>query len=354
MQSKKFRILLLGIIFIAVSLIPTSCSRVYDNGHLRDNKLIVGLSMDTLKEERWYKDRDDFVSEVGRMGGSVLVSVAYDSDEVQYDQVKNMIDKKIDVLVIIPHDAQIAAKSVQLAKSYGVKVISYDRLVRKANADLYISFDNVKVGELMANSILKAVPSGNYVIIDGPSTDYNTVMISEGIKKVLDPYLKNGSIRIVKETSTTDWMADEASNCISKLIQDGVKFDAVIAENDSLAGGVISTLSENRLSTKIPVVGMDADLSACQRVVEGQQRMTVYKPINQLAQAAAEYAVLMAKGENIKVSGRILDGEYNVPYFTIDPIAVDKDNMVSTVIKDKFHTLSEVYMNIPLSEWPYH
>jgi D-xylose transport system substrate-binding protein len=128
--------------------------------------------------------------------------------------------------------------------------------------------------------------------------------------------------------------------------------DAVIAENDSLAGGVINTLSEYHLVPNVPVVGMDADLAACQRVVEGQQLMTVYKPIKLLAVAAADFAVKMANGEDIGVTGKISDGKYNVPYYSIIPEAVTKDNMVDAVINDGFHKMSDVYLNVPKDQWP--
>jgi D-xylose transport system substrate-binding protein len=341
------------LIILCVSIILLfGCASNKNKPPKNGGKITIGFSMDTLQEERWYKDRDDFTADAKNAGANVIVSVAYNSDTAQYLQVKSMLDEGIDVLVIIPHDAVIEEQSVALAKKYGVKVISYDRLVEKADVDLYVSFDNVKVGELLAKTMLQAVPNGNYVIINGPTSDYNTIMIDKGIKSVLNPVIDKGSIKIVKETYTTDWMSDEASNCIQKLLQDNVNIDAVIAEDDSLAGGVISTLSENQLIPKVPVDGMDADLAACKRVVEGQQLMTVYKPINLLAKAAVKYAIMLAKGENINVNGSIYDGKYNVPYYMIEPIAVNKDNMMSTVIKDGFQKMSDVYMNIPQSEWP--
>jgi D-xylose transport system substrate-binding protein len=280
------------------------------------------------------------------------VDVAYDNADEQLKQIKEMLDQGIDVLVIVPHDAYSAASAVAMAKRAGVKVLSYDRLVLNANVDLYITFDNVKVGVLQAEAMVNAVPEGNYVIVNGPATDYNSVMINQGIKQVLNPYVERGDIHVVKEFSTVDWMADAAADGIHKLLQDNYKIDAVIAENDSLAGGAINTLSEYHLLGRVPVVGMDADLAACQRVVEGQQLMTVYKPIKQLAVSAADFAVKMARGEDIGVSGRINDGKYDVPYYCIAPEAVFKDNMVDAVINDGFHNMEDVYMNVPKGEWP--
>lgn len=315
-------------------------------------KPLIGFSMDTLKEERWYQDQTGFVNEVKRQNADVLVSIDYDNADKQIEQVKQMVAKGIDILVIIPHDAKSAATAVSYAQKNGVKVISYDRLVRNAGADLYISFDNVKVGELQAEAMVSRAATGNYVIINGPSTDYNTVMIDQGIMSVLNPYIAAGKIQIVKQVEAYDWMADEANACIIGLRNEGVRINAVIAENDALAGGAIDALSESQLIPAVPVAGMDADLAACQRVVEGQQYMTVYKPIHTLAVTAADIAVKMAKNEAVQVSDRISDGTKEIPYYKIQPIAVYQNNMVSTVIRDGFHTREEVYMNIPASQRP--
>jgi D-xylose transport system substrate-binding protein len=351
MQSKKIFAILLASVYVAGTLFLVGCAETQGHPH-KGEKITIGFSMDTLKEERWYTDRDEFVAKAKQLDANVIVDVAYDDADEQLKQVKSLIEQDIDLLVIIPHDANSAAAAVAMAKKAGIKVISYDRLIRNANVDLYISFDNVKVGELQAQAMIKAVPKGSYVIVDGPATDYNTVMIDQGIMNVLKPYIDNKQITIAKEFSSADWMADEASDGINKFLQDSGKIDAVIAENDSLAGGVINTLSEYHLVPHVPVVGMDADLSACQRVVEGQQLMTVYKPIYKLAIAAADFAVKMARGEDIGVTEKINDGKYNVPYFAITPEAVDKSNMVDTVINDSFHKMSEVYLNVPKSEWP--
>ena len=231
-------------------------------------------------------------------------------------------------------------------------MISYDRLVLKANCSLYVSFDSEQAGEMQAQYVSNNVPHGNYVIIKGPASDYNSVLLSKGVHNVLDPLVKSGKIKIVKETFTNDWMADEASEIVSRLLENGQKINAVIAENDGLASGAITALSENQLVTSVPVSGMDADLAACQRIVEGQQLMTVYKPIPELADAAANYAVKLANGEPIIANGKISDGRYTIPYYKIAPVAVSKNNMVETVIQDGFHKMNDVYMNIPYSSWP--
>jgi len=352
MQRKKLCSILFAAAMIVGMLLQPGCTDSTGKSHKNGDKITIGLSMAMLKEERWYMDRDDFIAEAQKLGAKVIVDVANDNADEQLNQVKDMIGQGIDVLVIIPHDANIAASAVEMARRAGIKVISCDRLVLNANVDLYITFDNVKVGVLQAEAMVKAVPKGNYVIVEGPATDYNSIMIAQGIKSVLNAHIKNGDITVIKDFSTTDWMADEAADGINKLIQDGARIDAVIAENDSLAGGIINTLSEYHLLQRIPVVGMDADLAACQRVVEGQQLMTVYKPIKQLAMSAAGFAVKMANGEDIGVSGRLNGGRYDVPYYSFMPEAVFKDNMVDAVINDGFHRMSDVYMNVPQANWP--
>lgn len=353
MNLKRLCSVLVNIALVSGIILQSGCSAAHVSSVQRkSHKITIGFSMDTLKEERWYKDRTGFEKEAKRLNANVITEIAYENSTDQFNQVKDMVSRGINLLVIIPHDAKIAADAVNYAKKYGVKVISYDRLVLNANVDLYISFDNEKVGELQANSIVKAIGKGNLAIVRGPSSDHNTILIDEGIKKALSPYIKSGKIHIVKQVEASDWMADEAYSCISGLLRKSVRLNGVIAENDGLAGGVIDALSERHLVPKVPVVGMDADLSACQRVVEGQQLMTVYKPIDKLAVAAADIAVKMAGGHSIKIGSRISDGKYKVPYYKIEPVAVYKSNMNRTVIKDRFHSLHDVYLNVPKANWP--
>jgi D-xylose transport system substrate-binding protein len=165
-------------------------------------------------------------------------------------------------------------------------------------------------------------------------------------------YVDRGDIKIISEVWARDWMHEDAFNCIESTLQSGQTIDAVIAANDSLAAAAIEALSEKRLAGKIPVAGHDADLSGCQRVAEGTQLMTIYKPIHKIAKRAAEIAIEMARGEKIEANRELSDGKYIVPYYMIQPIAVTRDNLVDTVIKDSFHRLEDIYMNVPRSQWP--
>ncbi|KXG74707.1 sugar ABC transporter substrate-binding protein [Thermotalea metallivorans] len=310
-----------------------------------DNRVKIGFSLGTLKEERWMKDRDILMAKVKDLGGDIIVQNANNDDQDQLKQVRYLLDQGIDVLVIVPNDLEKAAAAVELAKRQGVKVISYDRLVLKSNVDLYISFDNVRVGELMAKYVLEHVPEGNVLIVNGATSDHNTKMIKEGYDKLLQPKVKSGHIKIIAEEWASNWMNEYAFRVTDELLQQGNAIHAIIAGNDGLADGIIGALSEHRLAGKTVVAGQDADLAACQRIVEGTQLMTVYKPIEKLADVTAKMAVKLARGESLDIENSIFDGRYSVPYYVLEPIAVDKNNIDETIIKDGFHMRDEVYRN---------
>jgi len=313
---------------------------------LVDSNIKVGFSLGTLKEERWIKDRDILMAKIKEMGADIIVQNANNDDKDQLKQVKYLLQRGIDVLIIVPTDFQKAAVAVELAKKQGVKVISYDRLVLNSNVDIYISFDNTKVGELMAKYVVEKVPEGNYLIINGPTSDHNTEMIKKGYDKILQQKIKKGDINIISEKWAPNWLKEYAFKVTDELLQEGKKIDAVIAGNDSLAGGIIEALSEHRLAGKTVTVGQDADLAACQRIVEGTQYMTVYKPIEKMADVTARIAIKLAKGKELNIKNTIFDGKYYVPYYVLIPIPVTKYNINSTVIKDGFHMKDDVYRNL--------
>lgn len=321
-------------------------------GEDKESVIRVGFSMGTTVQERWQRDRDIFVARAKELGAEVLVQNCNNDHEEQMRQVKYLIEQGIDILVIIPHDAEASAEAVRMADKAGIKVISYDRLIRNGGSDLYISFDNVKVGEYKAKALLEKVPRGNYVIIRGAPTDYNSVMLYQGYMNILGEPIRNGDIKIVSEAPAHDWAYEEAFELVEKTLEQGVEINAIIAANDTLAYAAIEALSEKRLAGKVAVVGQDADLSACQRVVEGTQLMTVYKPIDRLAKAAAEAAVRMVKDEDLEIEETIFDGTYEVPYRKIKPIPVTEQNMMDTIVKDSFHRLEDIFINVPKDQWP--
>jgi len=305
---------------------------------------LIGFSMDSLVVERWQRDLDVFTRAAHELGAELLVEVADQDPDVQERQVRELADKGVDVLVIVPNDANRLADAVKYVKSRGLPVLSYDRLVRKAGVDLYISFDNEKVGALMAETLVRAVPEGGFVVINGARNDYNAIMLNTGIHKVLDPYLATGKIWIVSEIWPNFWDSDEVRSDMETLVAGTHRISAVIAGNDMLAEAAIGVLSESRIVAK--VAGQDADLAACQRLAEGSQYVTVYKPIDRLALKAAGFAVMLARGEAIKTDSTMDDGAGKVPYIRLEPIPVTKETLEATVIKDSFHSAAEIYRNV--------
>ncbi|WP_423189044.1 sugar ABC transporter substrate-binding protein [Alkalibacterium sp. f15] len=311
-----------------------------------ERKLKIGFSMDTLVEERWEKDKLMFKESIESLGAEVEIKAANGNDALQIAQAETMISQGIDLLVLVPHNAEAAASIVGKAQMADIPVISYDRLVMNANVDLYISFDNEKIGALQGYSITQLVPEGKYVYIAGAKTDNNAHLMKKGLYEVLQPFIQDGKIEVVYDQWTDAWMPENAkANMKAALLANENKIDAVIAGNDATAGGVIEALEEQGLSGKIPVVGQDAELEGVRRIVAGTQSMTVYKSIKSLTEQAAEIAVKMAGGETIETVTTINNGKKDVPTVLLTPVVVDQSNIMETVIDDGYHMRDDVYQN---------
>ena len=311
---------------------------------VQDERIRVGLLMDSVQQERWQRDRDLFVVRAKERGAEVLVEAAEGDAARQLAQAQAMLEKGVKVLVVVPHDALRAGEIVEAAKARKVPVVSYDRLILEADIDLYVSFDNVRVGEMQAQYLLSRAPSGNYVLIGGAPTDNNAQQLREGQMKVLKPAIDRRAIRIVSSEWATDWKASEAQ----KLTEAALKktrnqIAAVVASNDVTAGGAIEALAAANLAGKVLVSGQDAELSAARRLVEGTQAMTVYKPVRALVRVAADAALALAKGEDVPTATTINNGRKDVPAMLLTPIPVDKDSVESTLIRDGFHKREAVY-----------
>jgi D-xylose transport system substrate-binding protein len=311
-------------------------------------KIRIGFAMDTLKEERWQRDRDMFVAKAKSLGADVLVQAANGNAAMQLSQAENLLTQNVDVLVVVPANAVTAAAIVDKAHKAGKKVISYDRLIRNADVDYYISFDNEEVGRLQASYLVARVPKGNYVLIGGSPTDNNAKMFRDGQMQVLKPLVDRGDIKIVVDQWARDWQSSEAlKHTENALTRSKNNIQAVVASNDGTAGGVIAALSQQKLAGKVLVSGMDADLAACQRVADGTQSMTVYKPIKLIADKGAELAFQVARGEVLKQELRkVNNGKKEVDSVLLKPIQVDKTNIDQTIIKDGFHKKTDVYKNV--------
>jgi len=319
-------------------------------------KPLIGLSLDTLKEARWQADRELFVRRVHELGADIVDTAANNDDAVQIGDVEKLITNQVDVLVIVPHDGKAMAKGVAMAHDAGIPVIAYDRLIRDSDVDLYVSFDNVRVGELQAEYLVSHLPipgKGKIVRIYGSKTDNNARQFKQGQDNVLAPYLARGELLVVHEDWADDWKPESAKRIVNAAITaHGGDFDAVLASNDGTAGGAIQALIEEGFAGKKLVTGQDADVVACQRIVAGAQAMTIYKPVKRLAATAAELAVKLARRQVVVARQTVDNGKLQVPSVLNEVITVTRENMLQTVVKDGFHSYEEVYRGVPESARP--
>lgn len=320
-----------------------------------NRKIKIGFAMDTVKEERWKRDQQAFEAHCKQMQVDCEITVADNKADKQASDVDNLLTKGVDVIVIAPHDATQAASMVEKAKAQGVPVISYDRLINSDKLDVYISHQVPLIGQKIAEYALSKVPEGNYVMVYGAGTDNNAVIMKNEQIKVLKAATDSGKIKIVADNFITDWKPEEALKMAENaLTQNNDNIQAFVVSNDGMAGGVIAALSKRNLTGKIIVTGQDAQKDALQRIAEGKQSMTVYKPIIPLANAAVEAAIKLAKGESLSNAKPFMNDtlKKEVPSILLDITVVDKANLMDTVIKDGYVTYDDVYANVPQDQRP--
>ena len=317
-----------------------------------NDPIFIGFSMDTLKEERWQRDKELVEQHAKEVGAQLDVEVAQGNDTTQVQQADTMLTKGVDVLIIAPHNGEVWTQIIDKAHRQGVPVISYDRLIKNVDVELYVSHQVVKMGEMQGQYALDHMPKGNYVLIGGSQTDNNALLLRQGQMNILKPAIDRGDIKIVADQFAKDWLASEAHRITEDaLTKSGNDVQAIVASNDGTAGGAASALPPN-LAEKVLITGQDAQLDACQRIVEGRQTMTVYKSIKPLAYSAVDSAIKLARGEKVDAPDKINNGKIDVPSILQSPVSVDKSNMMQTVIKDGYHTMEEVYKNVPKDQWP--
>ena len=308
-----------------------------------EDRPLIGLSLDSFLIERWQRDRDVFVSTASELGAEVNVQIANGDPKEQISQIEYFIQKGVDAIVVVAVDCYGLADIVQKAHDAGICVVSYDRLVMNANTDLYISFDNEMVGTMMAETLVANLPSGgNIISIAGSPADQNVAQAQKGF----DAVIERSDLNVIVQEYAPNWLAETAYNVVNKAIADGLTFQGVRCGNDDLASQAFLALSEHRLASDVCLVGQDADLAACQRIVEGTQQMTVYKPVEKLAKEAAELVIQLISGKEIKVSTTINDGTYEVPYEKLSPVMVTRDNIDEVIIDGGFHRREQVYLNL--------
>ena len=348
MRYRAWNRLAICLMVLPLCLPLVSCSRERAKG-AEDSPIRIGFSAasDDFLLERWNRDIKVFTSEADGLGAEVILAKSPGDALSQIPQIQYLLDQDIDVLVVIPQDMDLLAGVLKKSMERGIPVLSYDRPIMGVPITGYVSFDNRQVGRLLAGALLEKVPVGNYLIVNGSVRDNNSYELNRGMHEVLDGSIQRGDIHVVEQIWLDLWSFDEAKQKIGEVLARTQDIDAIFCGNDQIADAAIRLLSERRLAGKVAVVGQDADLVSCQHVVEGTQLMTVYKPLPLLARRAAEVAVEMARGR-VPPPDRTFDNESGatIPFYVETPIAVFKEQMDSTVIKDGFHTREDVYRNI--------
>jgi D-xylose transport system substrate-binding protein len=312
-------------------------------------KIKIGLSLDTLKEARWQSDRDAFIARAKSLGADIDVQSANSDDSVQIQNITGLLSSGVDVLVVVAHNGEAMAKAVELGHAQGIPVIAYDRLIKSADLDLYVTFDNYKVGVLQSQFVLDQIPKVGHrpmriVRILGSKADNNAVILKTAQDELLGPAIARGDIQMVQEDWAEDWKPEAAKRIMNAaLTKAGHDIDLVLASNDGTAGGAIQALTEEGLAGKVIVTGQDAELVACQRIVQGTQAMTIYKPLVDLASRAAELAFALGQRRPVIATSATRFGNVEIPTVLLPVYITTRENMMTTVVKDGFHTEKEIY-----------
>ena len=287
----------------------------------------IAVSWKTFQEERWKTDDAAIKAVVEAAGDKYITADAQGSAQKQAADIEGLIAQKPDVIMVVAFDSDAILPSIKKITDAGIKSIAYD-VQFEDPAALYVTFDNVGVGRLMAKEILKAKPEGNYAFIKGDKGDPNATFLFMGQMEVLKPAMDSGKIKNVCETFTDGWKPDNAQKNMEQcLTSTKNKVDAVVSENDGMASGVVAALKAQGLAGKVPVSGQDGDKAALNRVATGTQTVSVWKDSRALGKVAAEAAVALAEGTAVdKLPGvmKFKDGkkkvEMNAILLAPDPI----------------------------------
>ncbi|MGY5629210.1 ABC transporter substrate-binding protein [Streptomyces sp. UC1A3] len=319
-----------------------------DSAAKKGDAIKVGLLLPENQTARYEKfDKpliEKKVKELTNGKGEVVYANAKQDATLQAQQVDTMITNKVDVLIVDAVDSKAIAGSITKAEQADIPVVAYDRLA-EGPIDAYTSFDNVTVGKTQGEALLEALgdkaKDGQIVMMNGSSTDPNAAQFKEGAHSVLD-----GKVKIGREYDTKEWKPENANanmeGAISAIGKD--KIVGVYSANDGMAGGIITALKAAGISN-IPVTGQDAELAGVQRIITGEQYMSVYKSYPQEAAVAGEMAVALAKGESLdsiakdKADSATTKG---IPSVLVPVVSLTKDNIKETVIKEGFYTLDEI------------
>lgn len=249
----------------------------------------VGISLDDTLAKRWVLEKKLLVEEIKKHGGKPILKISGGDPVKQKEQAYELIkNKKLTTLIIVANDGESMSEVVNYAHSKGIETIAYDRMIPNADLDVYVSFDNVMVGRLMAESMLEKYPKGNYMMISGPKKDKNSLLLKEGQMQALQPEMDKGNINLVYEEHTTEWLDAAAFQKVFDftLMNPDTQIDVLLAANDNMAAGALEALDLSGMEG-VAVAGQDAEESAIERIKQGRQALTIRKSVEKLALLAS-------------------------------------------------------------------
>jgi D-xylose transport system substrate-binding protein len=340
------RIVIAAVALLALVLVASGCGSSGGGGPK------IALLLPENETPRYEAhDRPEFEENVEELceDCEILYSNATEDASKQQSQAEAALTQGAEVMVLDPVDAASAAAIVEKAKAQNVPVLSYDRLIENAEVDYYVSFDNVEVGELQAETLAEKLkedgsPSGPIVMVNGDPADSNAALFKEGAHNGFE----SAEVDIAKEFDTPEWSATNAQNemqqAITALGKNG--FEGVYGANDEMAAGSIAAMKSAGINPEErPSTGQDATVAGVQRIIAGQQYMTVYKATDLETKVAAEIAVALAQGKEFpqsKITEEVDNGKTKVRSVLLKPVAVTKGNVKDTVVKDEFITADEL------------
>jgi D-xylose transport system substrate-binding protein len=319
-----------NLLFILISVfIISSCTQ---------GKIKVGFMLPNLNNKRYAVERDLFATKISELGGeSIFYSADNDADK-QMSQLEELLSKGVNIVVLDPVNRFTAAGMVRKIHEFGIKVISYDRLIANCEPDAFISFNSRVIGEQMATYAVSKKPEGKYVLFCGDKSDANALWINEGYHKILQPYINSGKISITYETFLESWSESDANNIMDKYIKYNLEVpDVILSSSDLLSRGCIDALIKNNFNpSKLVITGQGAEPFSCRYMLKGNQSMSVYKSVKKLALLAADLSFKMVKGEDTKniLQTIAFNGKSNIPTTFLETQIVDSSKIRSVVVAD--------------------
>jgi len=309
------------ILTLLVSIFLISCNSSNNNPK-------IGVLFGYYRAKKWKLEKKYLENKIKELGGTPIIKIADGNELKQISQATELIEQNVDVLIIAALNENNGAAIVRKAKNNNIKVIAYQKMIKNADLDCYISFNSEKVGELMAEYAVKKVPHGNYILLWGDQGDKNAHDIKNGAKNILKPYIEKQKINIVFETFNEGWKEANAYHNTFKAIQfSNKRIDAVIASFSGLAFGAEKAILKNEIKNEIIITGHNTNIATCKKILDSKEVFAVFRSPKNVAVKTAETAMQLARNEKINFNDSVFNSRVKVPTIILDPVLINKENI---------------------------